>query len=92
MYKALYPRDDVHRLYLPRNEVGRKLANIEYGADSSIQRFEDYREKYGGRLNTATRNNTDNPNIKKPKITRKKWEEKQLYGHVKRQTNEISYL
>ena len=52
-------------------------------------------EKRGGRLITATRNNTDNTRIDRTKLTRKqklvKNNKKQLYGHFKRLTNEISY-
>ena len=41
-------------------------------------------KKCRGRLITSTRNNTDNININKTKITRKqKCEEKQLYEHFK---------
>ena len=47
---------------------------------------------HGGRLVTATRNNTDNTRINRTEITRKqKWEEKQLYGYFKRLTSNISY-
>ena len=42
MLKALHSRDDVDRLYVPRNEVGRGLVSIEDSVDSSIQRVEDY--------------------------------------------------
>ena len=42
MHKALHPRDDVDRLYVPRKEGGRGLASIEDSVDTSIQRLEDY--------------------------------------------------
>ena len=38
MNKALYPRDDVHRLYVSRNEGGRGLSSFQ----DSIQTLEDY--------------------------------------------------
>ena len=60
MHKALYPRDDVDRLYVSRKEGGRGLASIEDSVDASIQRLEDYIEKHEGGLITAIRNNTDN--------------------------------
>ena len=60
MHKALHPRDDVDRLYIPRKEGGRGLASIEDSVDTSIQRLEDYIEKHERTLITATRNNTDN--------------------------------
>ena len=42
MHKALHPRDDVDRLYVPRKEGGRGLASIEDNVDTSIQRLEEY--------------------------------------------------
>ena len=60
MHKALPPRNDVDRLYVPRKEGGRGLASIEDSLDTSIQRLEDYKEKHERGLITATRNNTDN--------------------------------
>ena len=41
MHKALHPRDDVDRLYVPRKEGRRGLASIEDSFDTSIQRLED---------------------------------------------------
>ena len=88
MHMALHLWDDVDRLYVPRKEGGSGLTSIQDRVDISIQRLEDFIKKREGRLITATRNNTDNTNINKIKITRKqKWEEKQLSG---RQTIEIS--
>ena len=79
IYKALHHRDDGDRLYMSRKEGGRGLAS------TSIQRLEDYIQKRGGRLMTASRNNTDNTRTNRKTITKKqKWEEKQLYGHFKR--------
>ena len=89
-HKALYPRKDVDRLHVPRNG-GRGLPSIQNSIDSSIQREDDIK-KLKGRLITTTRNNTDITSINTTKITRKpKWKEKQLYGHFKRQTTEISH-
>ena len=45
MHKALHPRDDDDRLYVPRKEGGRGLASIENSVDASIQRLEDYIKK-----------------------------------------------
>ena len=80
MHKALHPTTDVDRLYVPRKEGGRGLANIEDSVDISI-RLEDYREKHEGGLVTAIRNNTDNTIDNRMTKTRKqKWVEKQLQG------------
>ena len=63
IHKALYPRDDVDRLYVSRKEGGRGLAPIQDRFDASIQRLEDSIKKRRGRLITATRNNIDNTNV-----------------------------
>ena len=60
MHKALHPRDDVDKLYAPRKEGGRGLANIEDSFDTSMQRLEDYIGKHERGLITPIRNNTDN--------------------------------
>ena len=92
MHKALYPRDDVDRLYVPRKERGRGLTSIEDSVDASIQWLEDYIEKHEGGLITAIRNNTDNTIDNRMTKTRKqKWEEKQLHGRFKRLINNISH-
>ena len=93
MLKALPPRDDVDRLFVPRKKGGRGLASIEDSVDRSIQRLEDYIEKYKQRLMTAIRNNTDNTIDNRMTMTRKlKWEGKQLYGRFKRLINNISHI
>ena len=48
MHKALYPWHDVDRLYVSRKEGERGLASIDDSVDASIQRLEDYVEKYEG--------------------------------------------
>ena len=91
IHKALHHRDDVDRLYVSRKGEGRGLAGTEDSVDSSVQRLEDYIEKRGGRLITATRNNTDNMRTNRTTITKKqKWEENQLYGRYKRLIGNIS--
>ena len=92
MHKALQTRDDVDRQYVSRKEGGRGLASIEDCVDTSIQRLEDYIEKYKRGLTTAIRNNTDNTRDNRMTITRKqKWGGKQLYGRFKRLINNISH-
>ena len=93
MHKALHPRDDVDILYVPRKEGGRRLASIKESIDASIQRLEDYLEKHGERLITATRKKkTYNTRTNRTSITRKqKWEEKQLYRRFKRLISIISH-
>ena len=92
MHKALYPSDDVDRLYVSRKEGGSGLATTEDSVDASIELFEDYMQKHDGELTTAIRNNTDNTMDNRMTITRKQtWEEKQLYKRFKRLINNISH-
>ena len=92
IHKALHSRADVVRLYVSRKEVGRGLTIIEDSVDASIQRLVDYIQKRGGRLITATRNNTDKMRTNRTTITRKqKWEEKHLNGRFKRLISNISH-
>ena len=91
MHKALHHRDDVNRLYVSRKEEGRDLASIEDSVDASIQRLEDYIEKRGERLITATRNNINYTRTNTSTTRKQKWEEKQLYGRFKRQISNISH-
>ena len=60
MHKALYPRDDIDRLYVSRKEGGSGLASIEDSVDASIQQLENYIQKHDGGLITAIRNDIDN--------------------------------
>ena len=71
MYKALHPRNDTDRLYVSGKEGGRGLASIQDCVDTLIQRLEDYIKKCGGRLITATKNNTDYTSVNRTKTTRK---------------------
>ena len=71
-HKALHPRDNVDKLYVLRKERGRGFASIEDSVDALLQQLEDYIEKKnGGRLITATRNNTDNTWTNRMEIIRK---------------------
>ena len=89
-HNALYPRDDVDRLYVSRKQGGRGLASIEDTVDASIQRLEDYIEKHERGQITTIRVDTDNTINERMATTRKrKWEEKQLYGRFKRLINNI---
>ena len=89
--KALHPRDDVDRLYVPRKEGGRGLASIEDSVDASIQRLVDYIEKHERGLITAIRSDTKNTIDDRMTTTRKqKWEKKQLYSRFKRLISNIS--
>ena len=80
MHNVLHPRDVVDRVCVSRKEWGRQLASIEDNVDASRQRHEVYTEKRGGKLITATRNNSDYTMTHRPEITRnQKGQEKQHY-------------
>ena len=74
MHKALHSRDNIDRLYVSRKEGGRGLASIEDSVDASIQRLEDYIEKYERGLFTASRNDTDNTIDDRMTTRKQKWE------------------
>ena len=59
MHKALYPREDVHRLYVSRKEGRRGLSRIQDSVVASIKRREDCIKKRRGRLIIVSRNNTE---------------------------------
>ena len=88
MHNALHPRDDIDRLYVSRRERRRGLTNIENSVDTSIQRLEDYIQKSGGRLITATRNNSNDTTTSGTTKTRK-WEENTSMDVLKRLTSDI---
>ena len=67
MHKTLHPRDDIDGLYAARKGGGRGHASIQDSVDASNQRLKDYIEKHGGRLITATRNNTNRARINRTK-------------------------
>ena len=70
MHMVLHLTDDFDRLYVSRKEGGRGLATTYDSFHPSIQRLEVYREKYEGRLSTATRNDTDDTKTNRMTITR----------------------
>ena len=80
MHKELHSIDDIDRLYVSRNEGGRRLTSIKDSVDASIKRLEYCIEKHEEGLIIAYRNDTDNTKTNRMTITwRQKWEEKQLY-------------
>ena len=91
LHKVLHPRNDVDRLYVSRKDGGRGLAGIEDSVDASIQRLEDYIEKYEEGVIIAIRNDTDNTMNNRTTTRKQNWEEKQLYGRFKRLINNISH-
>ena len=42
LHTALYPRDDIDRLYVNIKERGRGVARIDNSGEASMQQLEDY--------------------------------------------------
>ena len=85
MYRALYPKDDIDRLYVARKEreVERGLISIGDWVDLSIQGLKNYIKKSKERLIKAANNSIEN------RSRDRKWEVKQLHVYFKQQTVEI---
>ena len=56
IHQALYPRDEIDRLYVSRKEGGRVCVSIQDSTDVSIQ-LEDCIKKRGGKSNTDKTSN-----------------------------------
>ena len=90
MHKELHPRNEDDRLCVSRKERGRGLTGIKDSVEASIQRLEDYIEKYKGGLITAAGKDTDNTIDNRMTMTKKqKWKE-ELYVCFKLLINNIS--
>ena len=63
---------------------------MEDSVDASMQRLKDNIQKCGGRLITATKNNTNYTRTSGMTITRKQKSEEKLFGRFKRLTSDIS--
>ena len=85
IHTDLHPWDDIDKLYVIIKK-GRGLSSIEDSVNVSIRG----RKEKGTRNTKVTRKSTDSIEINRTKInTKKKWQEKQLYGYLKRQTDEL---
>ena len=83
MQKDSHPIDVVESLHVPRKEERREHLCIQDSIDISIERLGYYKKSHQ-RSEYKHQKNTDNTIINKTKITRKKWDEKQLYGQFQR--------
>jgi len=61
MHRGLHPRADIHRLYLPRNEGGRGLREVQQQSDSNVQDYRNtsakHRKKTSDRSSLETSSN-----------------------------------
>ena len=91
--KALYPRDHIDRLYMSRKEEGRGLVSAEDNVDASMQRLKNYIKK--SKVSSTTAANCSRRDIitdrKATKTRKQKWNEKQLYGYFKQQSDKIAH-
>lgn len=98
MHKALHPKSDVDRLYLPRKNGGRGLLNIEDTVEQAKVSLDNYVESSLEEFLVAARNVSDRGEVEDVKIFKerkkgersRKWREKPLYGQFIRQTDEFS--
>ena len=93
IYRALHPKSDVERLYIPRKKGGRGLISIEDCVELAIRSLEVYVHGSEERLIQAARgDNIDGLEAASVlKISKKEkrledWKEKVLHDHYLRQT------
>ena len=90
IYRALHPKSDVDRLYIPRKEGGRGLISIEDCVELAITGLEVYVHGSKERLTKAAREKIDGLEaasvLKRSKKERRleNWEEKVLHGQYLR--------
>ena len=96
IYRALYPKSDVDRFYIPRKEGGRHLISIEDCVELAIRGLEVYVHRIEERLIQAARGDKidglDAANVLNRSKKEKRledWEEKVLLGQYLGQTKEV---
>ena len=96
MYKALHPKSDVDRLYIPTKEGGRGLISIEDSVELAIRGLEVHVHGSEERLIQATRGDKIDGleaasflKRSKKKKRLEDWEMKVLHGQYLRQTKEV---
>ena len=96
IYRALHPKSDVDRLYIPRNEGGRGLVCIEDCVELAIRGLEAYINGSEERLIRAARGDkidgleaVDVLKRSKKEKSLEDWEENVLHGHYLRQLKEV---
>ena len=95
MYRALHPRDNVARLYLPRKEGGRGLVAIEDCVEIAILGLENYVQDSrewilsSAKCEAGERVTEKNFQKRRREERRSELEEKALLGQFFRQTREI---
>ena len=96
MHKALHPKSDVDRLYLPRNEGGRGLQSAQDTIELAILGLDNYVRNSHEKLMTAAREDSNEDleteqEFKQRKHCERKgrWCEKVLHGQYPRQTKDL---
>ena len=96
IYKALQPKSDVGRLYIPRKEGGRGLISIEGCVELAIRGLEVHVHGSEERLIQAARGDKidglEAVSVLKRSKKEKRledWEEKVLHGQYLKQTKEV---
>ena len=90
MHKALYPRDNVDRLYVSLNKQWRGHASIEDSFYASIEQLEDYIEKPDDDWLKPSERERQHDGRQNDNNYETNCEEKQLIGRFKQLINNIS--
>ena len=98
MHNAHHPKSNVERIYIPRNEGGRGLLNVEETINAAILCLVEYVVDSTKRVLSAARNiegvTETAKGFKKRKNNERKnsWKEKELDDQYMRQTEEVQGL
>ena len=98
MYKALHPRSNVDRLYLPRSEGGKGLLSLEECASAEKRSLGQYLKMNGDEwLRSAWEEGLikedEDPKIYRERTSKswmEKWQNKLMHGQFLRQTKDLS--
>ena len=96
MHKALHPKSNVERLYLPRKEGGRGLISIEDATRTAILGLQKYIQESEEKLISAARKpehvleSAKEFKSRRAKECRQNWTDKALHGQFLRQTEAVA--
>ena len=97
MHKALYPKSNVDRLYISRNEGGRGLISVEdtietskIGLERHVQESKELLLSAAKRSDMEVKETVKQYKNRRAKERKENWKEKVLHGQFIRQTEEIA--
>ena len=92
MYKALHPKSNVDRLYLPYSEGGKECVNAEKRSLGQYLKM-NKDECLGSAWEEGLIKEDEDSKVYKERTTKSKmeeWQSKPMHGHFLRQTNDLS--